>query len=68
MTCCPVNIVPFFNQITTTIPYTGNPVVQVMYFIDGQWKIEGVFTEIRFTGGNIVVNHGGMSTGKVIVK
>lgn len=69
MPCCPQNITSFFNQPTTTIPYTGvKPIVSVIYFVDGEWKVMGVGTEIRFTGSNIVINHGGPATGKVVIK
>jgi hypothetical protein len=36
--------------------------------VDGQWKAIGVGTEIRFTGSNIVINHGGPATGRVVIK
>lgn len=69
MICCPVNITPFFNEDTTTIPFTGDkPIVQVIYFQDGQWTVAGVFTEVKFSGSNIIVNHGGPATGRVILK
>jgi hypothetical protein len=69
MSCCPQNIIPFAGQSITTIPYTGvKPLVSVVYFVDGQWKAIGVGTEIRFTGSNIVINHGGPATGRVVIK
>lgn len=69
MPCCPQNITSFFNQTSTTISYSGvKPLVSVIYFVDGVWKEAGVFTEIRFTGSNVIVNHGGPATGKIVLK
>lgn len=64
MTCCPENTIPFVNQATSTIPFTGDkPLVTVSYFIDGVWRALGVMTQIRFVGSNIEIDHGGAATG-----
>lgn len=69
MTCCPLNTTNFVNQSSTTVPYNGEyglrPLVQVTYFIDGQWIQQGVFSEIRIQAGQIVVDHGGPATGLI---
>lgn len=75
MACCPVNIIPFSNQLTTTIDYNaglkaefGNyPKVSLYYFDSSTgdfYEVNGVpGTEVKFDGDNIIVDHGGPATG-----
>ena len=64
MSCCTQTIVPFVNQASTTIPYTGDkPTVSTYYNIDGVWQVAGVFTPIVITDSSVTVDHGGNATG-----
>lgn len=66
MSCCQITIVPFVNEESTTVPYTGNkPTVSAYYQIDGVWSAAGVMTPITYTNSTVTVNHGGPGTGLV---
>lgn len=67
MTCCTPNTTPFLSQAITVVPYTGTrPTVQVAYLQpDGSLLVAGVFTQINIAGGNVTVDHGGLSSGFV---
>lgn len=69
MPCCELNTTNFVNQATTTIAYAGEfgdkPLVEVIYFIDGQWIQQGVFSNIRIQPTQIFIDHGGPATGIV---
>lgn len=66
MSCCTINITPFVNQPSTTVPYSGNkPTVSVYYNIDGVWQAAGVATPITYGAASVTVNHGGDATGIV---
>lgn len=68
-TCCDQNMTNFVNQSVTTIAYGGeygdHPLVEVVYFIGGQWIQSGVFTNIKIEPGQIVVDHGGPASGVI---
>ncbi len=69
MSCCPGNIIPFAGAAETNIPYAGwAPFVQVVYFIDGVFVSNPHSSGIFVTPGNVRVNHGGVSSGFIIVK
>jgi len=67
MICCLPIIEPFAGEAVTTIGYTGNkPTVSVAYLqADGSFNVAGVFTSITDTGTQIIVDHGGISSGFV---
>jgi hypothetical protein len=67
MICCEQTISAFFNESTTTVPYTGNrPTVTVNYKQpDGSYLAAGIFTLIEVTPTEVIVDHGGPSTGVV---
>ncbi len=66
MSCCNTLIVPFVNQASTIVPYTGNkPTVSVVYLIDGVWQVLGVATQMEFTDSQVTIYHGGLNTGAV---
>lgn len=59
MSCCVVTIIPFVNQTTTTVPYSGDkPTVSVSYFIDGVWQAIGAETAIIYGPTSVIVDHG----------
>lgn len=70
MTCCPATIVTFTNQPSSTIGYTGGlaeqygpePNVQVFYK-EGTEFVQSEFSEVKFNGSTIIVDHGGLNTG-----
>lgn len=63
MSCCEYIYRTFVNEAVTTIAYTGDvPTVSILYLIDGEWTM-GVAQVIKLVGGNIVIDHGGISTG-----
>lgn len=69
MTCCPTIKTIFSNVEETNVPYDGPaPFVQVVYFEEGQYIAAGVFTQMKYTPGNIRINHGGQASGFVLVK
>jgi len=69
MTCCPANIITFAGVTETNVPYDGvNPFVQVVYFEDGQYYISTIGSQVKFSGGNININHGGPRAGFIVVK
>lgn len=67
MPCCTLNIIPFSNEIITTIAYSGNkPTVSVIYLQDdNSFLLAGLFTKINITESNIIIDHGGPSNGLV---
>lgn len=66
MTCCNPILIPFINESVTTIPYVGNkPMVTVSYFVDEVWYVLGVVASIIVNATDIVVDHGGASTGVI---
>lgn len=66
MICCTITIVPFVNQGSTTVPYTGNkPTVSAYYNIDGIWQDAGVATLIEYGANSVTVHHGGPNTGAI---
>lgn len=78
MSCCPSNIVTFFNQEQTEITYSEAnrlqfgrvPKVQVSYYdpISNDYYISNNQTSVALIGNpvsQIRVNHGGVSTGLV---
>lgn len=68
MICCITSITPFVNQATTTIPYSGDkPTLMVSYLIEGVWQALGVVTNQVLTDTEVVIDHGGLSTGIIKV-
>ncbi len=67
MNCCNVILTQFVNEEETTVPYTGTrPIVDVAYAQDsGGYILAGVFTQIEITPTDVIVNHGGASSGIV---
>lgn len=58
-TCCIITLTPFVNQVTTTVPYSGNkPTVTVSYLIGGVWQAIGVATVVTFGVASVTVDHG----------
>ena len=67
MTCCPANIFPFTVELVTTVPYTGSrPIVEVLYLMpDMTLQQAGIFTHIEITPTDVIVTHGGISSGLI---
>ncbi len=65
--CCVIQVQSFAGEMTTNIPYTGNkPTVSVAYLQpDGTLLTQGVFTQINITATEVIVDHGGLSTGYI---
>lgn len=64
MSCCAESITTFAGVSSTTVPYSGNkPMVTVLYMVDGVWTAAGVFTSIKITETQVIVDHGGVATG-----
>lgn len=76
--CCPSTTVQFINKSQSTIPYTEQmrdlygrvPRVQIAYFDPeaNDYYISNNQTLVKLTGNpvsNIVIDHGGVSTGMV---
>lgn len=69
MACCVGNIIPFGAVAETSVPYTGPaPLVQVVYFADGIYRTNPHSSNVRFVNGTVKIDHGGVSTGFVVVK
>lgn len=63
-TCCTITTVPFVNQSSTTVPYTGDrPTVSTYYNIDGVWQT--MASPIFYGASSVTVEHGGNSTGVI---
>lgn len=67
MTCCPIITKTFVNEMVTTIPYTGLlPIISVGYLQDDSTlQFEGLFYYMQVTPTDIIITHGGPSTGVV---
>ena len=67
MTCCSPTYQNFVNETVTTVPYTGaQPIVSVGYLQDDNtMQFEGIFNNIIFTATEVIIDHGGASTGVV---
>ena len=67
MTCCPSTIFPFIVELVTTVPYTGSrPIVEVLYLMpDMTLQQAGIFTHIEITPTDVIVTHGGLSSGLI---
>lgn len=67
MSCCATTITPFNNVATSTVPYSGlRPTVDVLYLQpDNTWLAAGVFTQVEITPTEVVVTHGGLSSGLI---
>lgn len=77
MSCCPSNIVPFFDEAVTVVPYSDSmkaafgpePHVSVFYKdpVTGIWyTISGIMgTEVKYDESlsEILIDHGGVLTG-----
>lgn len=74
MSCCNPTIIPFFNTATTSVSYGPAlqqqygpaPNVSVSYWDGTQYVASGIMTQIKFDTypvTQIVVDHGGVSTG-----
>lgn len=81
MPCCPETIIPFVNQILTSVGYGSSmiekhgthPQVTVLYFdeVNGGLVATGLYTRVAFQGNPpvaITVNHGGLSTGVIKIR
>lgn len=68
-TCCDLSVTNFVNQLSTTIAYGGeygeHPLIEVVYYFEGNWVQQGISTQIRIEPGQIVVDHGGPATGLI---
>jgi hypothetical protein len=67
MSCCNPNTTPFANELITTVPYTGSrPIVTVLYLQpDNTLQEAGIFTLIEITPTDVIIDHGGLSSGVV---
>jgi hypothetical protein len=75
--CCEETKFQFNNASTTTIAYSDamrdmygtQPRVFVWYYdpVTGEFYLSTFFTVIKFNGSNINIDHGGPSTGIVVV-
>ena len=67
MTCCDHTITPFVVELVSTVPYTGaKPIVDVLYLQpDGTLLQAGWFTHIEITPTDVIVTHGGLSSGLI---
>lgn len=64
MTCCNVTIQTFAGEAVTTMEYIGvRPTVEALYLIDGTWQT--VASVITITDTQVIVDHGGISTGAI---
>lgn len=74
MPCCNPTISTFFNEAVTTIAYGPAlqathgqaPKVTVLYWDGTQYVAAGIFTSVKFDTypvSEIIVDHGGVSTG-----
>jgi len=62
--CCTITTVPFVNQSSTTVPYTGDkPTVSTYYLIDDVWQTAA--TVVTYGASSVTVEHGGASTGVI---
>lgn len=77
MICCPTIIQSFVNESSSSIPYTNElqavhgstPAVSVLYRNDaGQYQGGGIMSAVTFVGGMININHGGNSTGIILIR
>lgn len=78
MPCCPTTPVQFVDEASTTIAYT--PIMQEQYGptprvfvwyrdeVTGELVASSWFTLMKVQGGNIVVDHGGPSTGFIVIR
>lgn len=67
MSCCKESVFSFVNQTTTSVGYTGEiPTIQVLYLQpDGSFVQSGIFTQIKITPTDIIIDHGDIATGTV---
>ncbi len=67
MSCCTPTITNFVSESITTVPYTGTrPTVDVLYLQpDNTLQQAGIFTKIEITATDVIVSHGGLSSGIV---
>ncbi len=67
MICCNPSIHNFISESVTTVPYTGSrPIVDVAYLQpDNTFQTAGIFTQIEITATDVIVTHGGISTGVI---
>lgn len=64
--CCAIKTQEFFNEVVTTVPFTGDAPTVKVYYTDGSGYIEaGVFTQIVLGVDEITITHGGPATGIV---
>lgn len=78
MRCCSSIPIEFFDAAITSIPYTPlmqaqygpTPRVFIWYYdaITGEFLQSSFFTLITFSGDVITVDHGGNSTGFVVIR
>lgn len=75
--CCQYTPYGFSNQSTTTIPFGAVQQVQygkypkvTVYYLDavtGEYYQSTFFTPVKFTGTDIVVDHGGPNSGFITI-
>lgn len=71
MACCEPIVKNFINETITTIPYGdyersvygSKPNIDLVYLIGSDWVPGGVFTDVRYAGDVITIDHGGSSVG-----
>jgi hypothetical protein len=64
--CCTITTQEFTNEVTTTVPYTGDePTVNVYYVQpDGSYR-EDFMVQKVLGASSVVISHGGPATGFV---
>lgn len=80
MPCCTESISVFSNETITTVTIppqilavsTTMPLVQVMYYYEGEYVLGGMFTLIKLGSvagvPSVVVDHGGEASGYIKIK
>lgn len=70
MACCPASVI-VFNGAIVNEAYTASmraqygdlPRVEVLYLVDGEYVLAGIFTQVQFNGSSILVDNGGQMRG-----
>jgi hypothetical protein len=68
--CCSPEIFAFNTDVVTQ-QYTAAmaarfgtlPKIDVLYLVDGEYVVAGIFTQVQFDGSNIMVDNGGVQRG-----
>lgn len=70
MTCCTTTTIPFANETSTTVNYTGTrPTIEVAYLnpdgVSYTLGSMGISTLVTFTGNSFTIDHGGLASGLI---